>query len=147
MLLSPGKFWNNLAVRSLLSFVLRLNRIIPKSSSIDQFHPIPPSLVTSRFIPPRKRLALLHLSRLTLLCFFSPIFPSASQFVGPLTTPPLFLCLHRRSPDIIHLTHSHYTKAVFALNPLFLMLGANIDVALVTLSPLLLLCLHSSLAP
>jgi hypothetical protein len=84
-LLGLGKLSNNLAVRSLLSFVLHLSGIIPKSSSIAQFHPIPPSLATSKLIPPRKRLTLLYRSPLTLSCFFSPMFPSALQLIEFLT--------------------------------------------------------------
>jgi hypothetical protein len=63
VLLILGKLSNNVALGLLLSFVLLSNRIIRKSSSIAQFHPLPPSLATPRPIPPRKRLALLYLLR------------------------------------------------------------------------------------
>ena len=95
-LLSLGKDSNSLAVRSRPSFVLHLNGIIPKSPSIALFHPLLPSLATPRVIPPRERPALLYPSQLTLSCFFSLMFLSALQFVGNLTTPPLYLHVRRR---------------------------------------------------
>jgi hypothetical protein len=70
------------------------------SRSIAQFHPIPPSLATSKLIPLRKRLTLLYRSPLALSCFFSPMFPSALQLIEFLTTPPLYLCPHRRRPNV-----------------------------------------------
>jgi hypothetical protein len=102
MFRSLGKLWNNLAVRVSLSFVLYLKRIIiPTPPSVVQLHPIPRSLATPKIIAPRVRLALPYLTPLTLSCFFSPMFPSALQFVGSLTTPPIYLQVrrHRRSPS------------------------------------------------
>jgi hypothetical protein len=73
----------------------------PNPPSVVQLHPIPRSLATPKIIAPRVRLALPYLTPLTLSCFFSPMFPSALQFVGSLTTPPIYLQVrrHRRSPS------------------------------------------------